>query len=194
MAKSLLGLLLIILCSFQAPAQTSRFSAGIVGGLNFAELEGNDLTDYFGLNLGLLGAMHLSKKTQLGVEFLFSQNGEYILPTYYPNIQYGPIKLNHLEIPVYVDWLLTGVRNDKSYSLHLNVGVAYARLMSYKVQSIEKIDVSDQVIYSNKEAYLAQTGITFNLSKKIGLNVKATLPIRKEELDWTVAARVVYVM
>lgn len=93
-----------------------------------------------------------------------------------------------------MDWLLSGVRNDRSYSLHLNVGLAYARLMSYKVQSAEKIDVSNQVIYTNKEAYLAQTGITFNLGKKVGLNLKATLPIRKKELDWTVAARVVYVM
>ncbi|HOY16015.1 MAG TPA: outer membrane beta-barrel protein [Haliscomenobacter sp.] len=194
MAKSILGFLLIIFCSFQAPAQTSRFSAGVVGGLNFAELEGNDLTDYFGLNVGLLGAMRLSKKTQLGLEFLFSQNGEYILPTYYPNIQYGKIQLNHLEIPVYLDWLLSGVRNDKSYSLHLNVGLAYARLMNYKVESIEKIDVSEQIIYSNKEAYLMQVGTTYNLSKKIGLNLKATLPIRREALDWTLAARVVYVM
>ena len=194
MAKSILGLLLITFCSIYAPAQTSRFSAGVVGGLNFAELEGNDLTDYFGLNVGLLGAMRLSKKTQLGLEFLFSQNGEYILPTYYPNIQYGKIQLNHLEIPVYLDWLLSGVRNDKSYSLHLNVGLAYARLMNYKVESIEKIDVSEQIIYTNKEAYLGQVGTTYNLSKKIGLNLKATLPIRREALDWTLAARVVYVM
>jgi hypothetical protein len=90
MVKLMLVFLLMTLCSFHAPAQTSRFKAGIVGGLNFAELEGNDLTDYFGLNVGLLGAMRLSNKTQLGLEFLFSQNGEYILPTYYPNIQYGP--------------------------------------------------------------------------------------------------------
>ena len=194
MAKSILGLLLITFCSIYAPAQTPRFSAGVIGGLNFAELEGNDLTDYFGLNVGLLGAMRLSKKTQLGLEFLFSQNGEYILPSYYPNIQYGKIQLNHLEIPVYLDWLLSGVRNDKSYSLHLNVGLAYSRLMSYKVESIEKIDVSEQIIYSNKEAYLMQVGTTYTLSKKIGLNLKATLPIRREALDWTLAARVVFVL
>jgi opacity protein-like surface antigen len=191
MAKSVLFFLLVMLGSFHAFAQTSRFKAGFVGGLNFAELEGSDLTDYFGLNVGLLGAMRLGNKTQLGIEFLFSQNGEYILPSYYPNIQYGAIQLNHLEIPVYFDWLLSGVRNNKSYSLHLNVGVAYARLMSYKVQSIEKIDISDQIIYTNKEAYLVQAGTTYNLSKKIGLNLKATLPIRKEGLDWTLAARVV---
>jgi len=116
------------------------------------------------------------------------------LPAYYPNIQYGAIQLNHLEIPVYFDWLLSGVRNNKSYRLHLNLGVAYARLMGYKVQSIEKEDISDQIIYTNKEAYLVQAGTTYNLGKKIGLNLKATLPIRKEGLDWTLAARVVYVM
>lgn len=111
-----------------------------------------------------------------------------------PNIQYCPIQLNHLEIPVYFDWLLSGVRNNKSYSLHLNLGVAYARLMSYKVQSSEKKDISDQIIYTNKEAYLVQAGTTYNLGKKIGLNFKAILPIRKEGLDWTLAARMVYMM
>lgn len=84
-----------------------KFNAGIIGGLNFSELEGSELTDYIGLNLGLIGTMKLSRKHQMGIELLFSQNGEYIIPEYYPKVEYGKIRLNYIEVPIKVeDWTI----------------------------------------------------------------------------------------
>lgn len=37
-----------------------------------------------------------------------------------------------------------------------------------------------------------QFGTTYHFSKQLGVNFKASLPIRVERLDWTVAARGVY--
>jgi hypothetical protein len=34
--------------------QEQRFNAGLIAGLNFAELEGNEITDYYGINAGYL--------------------------------------------------------------------------------------------------------------------------------------------
>lgn len=172
-------------------SQAERFNAGILAGLNFSELEGAGTINYFGLNAGLTGGVRLSKQLQSGIEFLFSQNGEYILPAYYPPIRYRSIRLNHLEIPVHLDWLLRTVRRDNVYNWNLNLGVAYARLIAHHAEDLDKNDVSKQIIYTDKDAWLLQAGMIYYFTKKIGFNLKASLPIRQRGLSWTLAARIV---
>lgn len=190
----ILVLLLIILsCTVTFP-QTSRFNAGLVGGLNFAELEGVGITDYFGLNTGLIGTARLTKHSQFGMEMLFSQNGEYILPTYYPALQYGKVRINHIEIPLHIDWLIGLIQRDEFYDWNLNIGLAYSRLVSYNVETINKENVNEQIIYLDKDAILLQAGTTYHFTKKLELNFKASLPIRIEGLSWTLATRLIYMI
>lgn len=175
-------------------AQHPRFKAGVVAGLNFSELTGKTSTDYYGLNVGILGTARLSKHTQAGLEFLFSQNGEYILPEFYPELEYGTIWLNHIEIPFHLDWLIGVFEKDQFYDWNLNIGVAYTKLIGYRVEDLNKVDVTDQIVYENKEAYLLQAGTTYHFTKNIGLNLKASLPIRIDGLSWTLAGRLVYLL
>lgn len=196
-SKSILFLIssiFIILYTCDCFAQSSRFKTGVVAGLNFSELEGDEITDYLGLNAGLIGTARLSKQTQIGMEILFSQNGEYILPKSYPGLQYGQIWLNHIEVPIHFDWLIGVFQRDKFYDWNLNIGVAYTRLLSYQIETSDKIKINDQIVYENKDALLLQFGTNYNFTKHIGLNLKATLPIRIEDLSWTLAARIVYMI
>jgi len=190
----ILVFVLIYFICIESRAQTSRFNGGIVAGLNFAELEGNGTTDYFGLNAGILGTAKLSKHSQLSMEFLFSQNGEYVLPEYYPALQYGQVWLNHIEVPIHIDWLIGVFESDEFYDWNLSIGFAYTRLLSYDVETIDKKNVNDQIIYGSKEAYLLQGGTTYFFTKKFGLNFRASLPIRVEGLSWTLAARLIYMI
>lgn len=146
-------------------------------------MTGKTSTDYYGLNVGILGTARLSKHTQAGLEFLFSQNGEYILPEFYPELEYGTIWLNHIEIPFHLDWLIGVFEKDQFYDWNLNIGVAYTKLIGYRVEDLNKVDVTDQIIYKNKEAYLLQAGTTYHFTKNIGLNLKASLPIRIDGLE-----------
>lgn len=175
-------------------AQNSRFGAGIIAGLNFAELEGNGITDYFGLNAGLIGTARISRHTQVGMEILFSQNGEYILPESYPYVQYGQVRLNHLEIPLHIDWLIGVFKREDFYDWNLNLGVAYTRLFSHHAEDINNQDVSNQIVYGKRDAFLLQAGTTYHFTKRLGLNLKTSLPIRVEGLNWTLAARMVYLI
>ena len=184
----------LILAGHTLQAQQARFKAGVVAGLNFSELTGKTSTDYYGLNVGILGTARLSKHTQAGLEFLFSQNGEYILPEFYPELEYGTIWLNHIEIPFHLDWLIGVFEKDQFYDWNLNIGVAYTKLIGYRVEDLNKVDVTDQIIYKNKEAYLLQAGTTYHFTKNIGLNLKASLPIRIDGLNWTLAGRLVYLL
>jgi hypothetical protein len=184
----------LILFTGASQAQQARFKAGVVAGLNFSELTGKTSADYYGLNVGILGTARLSKHTQAGLEFLFSQNGEYILPEFYPELEYGTIWLNHIEIPFHLDWLIGVFEKDQFYDWNLNIGVAYTKLIGYRVEDLNKVDVTDQIIYENKEAYLLQAGTTYHFTKNIGLNLKASLPIRIDGLNWTLAGRLVYLL
>lgn len=148
--------------------------------------------DYYGINAGLMGTMRITPHFQMGMELLFSQNGEYILPDYYPAVQYGTIWLNHIEIPIHFDFLIGVFEREDFYDWNLNIGIAYTRLLSYYGEDFLQNDVTDQVVYENKEARLLQFGTTYNFSRRFGLNFKASLPIRVEALDWTVAVRMVY--
>lgn len=175
-------------------SQRERFNLGLIAGINFSELEGNGITDYFGVNTGLIGTARITEHSQIGLELLFSQNGEYILPQYYPSTQYGQIWLNHIEIPLHFGWLINVHRKEKIHSWHINTGMAYTRLLNYRVKDIEGKDVTNDIIYKKRDAYLLQVGTTYYFTKRIGLNLKASLPMRIEGLSWTLCARMIYML
>jgi len=58
--KYLVLLFFGIFTTLQIISAQSRFQMGLIGGLNFSELEGNTITDYFGINAGLLGNIKLA--------------------------------------------------------------------------------------------------------------------------------------
>ncbi len=193
--RSLLFVLLLAPCTASdASAQDRPFNAGFVGGLNFAELVGNGSTDYFGINAGVIGTARFARHGQLSMEMLYSQNGEYVLPVYYPPIEYGRISLQHIEIPVHVDLLIGLLQHDAYYDWQLSLGVAYTRLMDYRVRDIGGSDISEQVIYDNSEALLLQGGTTYHFTRRAAVNFRASLPIRIDGLSWTYAARLIYML
>ena len=188
--KKQLFLLVYLFLSISMFSQNQRFEAGIIAGLNFSALEGEELTDYAGLNLGIFTNARLSKKYHLGVEFLFSQNGEYLIPTFYPKVEYSQLKLNHLEIPIHLNRVVNTSRNGKQQRATFNAGVAYIHLLNYKAKNIEKKDISNQFIYDKRNALMPQVGMIYHFSEKCGFNLKATIPVCVE--DWTIAVRMVY--
>lgn len=171
--------------------QQNNFNAGIIVGLNFSELEGNSITDYVGLNAGFLGSVKLSKRFQLGTEILFSQNGEYILPEFYPQADYGKIRLNHVEVPIHFDWLINIIKGNKHQEWNLNIGIAYARLLNYHAEDFAGNDLSDEVVFDRRGGFLLQFGNTYAFTKNIALNLKASLPFRAGS-GWTLAGRLIY--
>ena len=172
-------------------AQNQRFSAGLVAGLNFAELEGNDITAYYGINAGVVGMAKITKHTQLGVEVLFSQNGEYILPAFYPSIEYGTIRLKHLEMPLYLNRHIRSSKDKGYIDWQLQFGVAFIKLLDHYLENNQGVDITKEVVYDKKEAVVLQAGVHYFFTKQVGINLKASFPLTID-LDWTIAARIVY--
>lgn len=188
----LLFFIFTVFVSSKTFAQDQRFDVGLIAGFNFSELEGNSITDYVGLNMGIVGRAKIGQISRIGIEFLFSQNGEYILPEFYPLVDYGKVRLNHLEIPIYMDWEINIQKKEKSHDLNINIGLAYTRLLSHSAEDVNKKNITDQIIYDDRDAFIGQAGFIYRFTQNLGLNLKASLPIRKVGLSWTLAARLIY--
>lgn len=173
-------------------AQKSDFRAGLIVGLNFSELEGEEFTNYFGLNAGGFTTAQISKKTSLTVELLFSQNGEYILPEYYPDVEYGKIVLNHIELPVNLDWTFSIKKTERTDRIALSAGLAYARLIGYSAETTLGQDISDQIDYDQTSAILAQVAVSAYLTDRLSLNARISKSLQSAELDGTASFRIVY--
>lgn len=168
------------------------FNAGVIAGLNFSELEGEGRTNYYGANTGIKGSLRFSKHTQLGLEMLYSQNGEYIRPSYYPPLEYGRINLSHLEVPLYVEWLIGVFEREKFYDWRIQLGGAYTTLFHHKVYTKEGRNVTDEIIYRDRNGVLLQAGTSYFVSSHFGIHFRSSIPVQDTGLSWTLALRMEY--
>lgn len=101
------ALVLLITISFSTQAQ--RFEAGLAGGLNFTQLDGDRLSGYnkIGINGGFWVRYPFNDKWCGGIEFLFTQKGALrkidssnITSTY----SFDKFRLNFIEVPLYAGY------------------------------------------------------------------------------------------
>ncbi len=192
MKKYLVILFFGIFTTLQITSAQNRFQMGLIGGLNFSELEGKAITDYYGINAGLLGNIKLTENKQIGIELLYSQNGEYLLPIY-PPANYGTIQLNHIEIPVHVDWLIKKEKTDTDYTGQLQLGIAYSKLLNHYIEDDMGINLTDQVLFKDTDAIVVQGGLSYFFADQVGLNLRASHSLNKA-LFWSLSARIVYLL
>lgn len=121
-----LVILFCLLFNETAVAQ-QRFKAGLIFGLNAAQLNGDDSAGYnkLGLNGGLRGTAMLRDKMDLVIEMLYSQRGSY------EKFINGDmeIDLRYIEVPVmisYKDWYK---EDEDYYKVQAVAGFSYARLL-----------------------------------------------------------------
>ncbi|RME12977.1 MAG: hypothetical protein D6816_00370 [Bacteroidetes bacterium] len=117
-------------------AQNARFGAGIIGGLNASQILGDDTGGYnkLGLQGGLRGIAHLTDRSDLYIELLYSQRGSY---------QKGIIDINlkYVEVPVvltFKDWL---DEEGEFYKVAANIGFSYGRLLNATAEGSKHDDI-----------------------------------------------------
>jgi len=185
-------LLFLLISNLKAFAQKEIFNLGAVVGINIASLP-NDECDYKGLNTGIFCNADINKHYDLRMEILFSQNGEYILPKHYPEIEYRKIRLNHVELPFHFDFYVNSFNSTKFLpDWSLEIGFAYTRLFSYYAEDRIGYDITDQIIYDYIDTFLFQFGTTVFFTKHFGYNIRFSKPIKNYMLDLTGALRLIY--
>jgi len=182
----ILCIILLITCRLEA----QRFQLGIIGGVNLSELEGEDISSNFGLNTGLKVKTTISKGWSLSTELLYSQAGEYVLPTYYPPVNYGKIRLDYLEIPLSINRQF--YPKDDYYQKQFSLGVSYVQLVNYEAADAFGTDITPQIIWDKKKNIIGHLGISHFFNKKTVLNFRAALGKNENTWSWSLAFRGIY--
>jgi hypothetical protein len=159
------------------------FSAGLIGGANFAQVDGDNFAGYYkiGANVGGIGYLRLRKRLTLSWEILYSQKGAKSNIARYANtdslliLKYD-ITANYAEIPVMINFY------DKLKS-HVGVGVSYSRLVnSSETIKTNPPDAADLNKYQfAKDNFDFLVGAQLHLVKGLYLNVRfqySLVPIR----------------
>lgn len=131
----LVFLMLVLLLSGTLHAQ--RFQAGLVGGINMAQIDGDELAGFnkLGFMGGIKASAKLSDRWQAGIELLFSQQGA-ARSTKDPFLTvYDNIRLNAVEAPVLITF--------SEWKLQLSSGLSYSRLINHRIRDISGSDASD---------------------------------------------------
>lgn len=170
-----------------------RFNAGVVAGLNSSELGGKDLDDFIGWNAGAIGVASVTKHLHISLELLWSQNGDYLNPEFFPDLNYSEVKLNFIEVPIQINYQLQQNEELNDRKGWLRVGFTFAHLLDYKIEA-NNIDVSNQIIWEKDNSFLVNFGGAFFLNKNWGINIRMSFSTYSKDLIPTFAFRGIYLL
>ena len=162
------------------------FSGGFVAGANFSTIDDHDFIHYtkIGANLGGIGFMRFSYRTDLSVEVLFSQKGRNtstFTGTNKPGLDFIKMydRLNYIEVPVMINYI-------DAIKDHFGVGLSYGRLMNYSEKYVTDrnltVHPSPKYVFNQDDIELL-AGAEVHLYKNIYLTVRyqySLLRIRQE--------------
>lgn len=165
MRGTFLFLCFFCMVAINVTAQTQRFQAGLVAGANLSQIDGDRLGGFNqpGLSAGVKVATILSERWQVSLELLYSQQGSRRTNNDDPFSAYEKIRLNFIEVPVLI--------NFKEWKFHLSGGVAYNRLINFKVIDASGVDVTDSQDFNENMFALVLGGIYY-FQENMGVEVR----------------------
>ncbi len=162
-----------------APLFSQRFSAGIVGGFNASQIDGDGLAgfDKVGLTAGIKAIVNLESAIHLNVEFLFTQRGskpDIFNPDYDPDIK---VLLNYAEIPVYLslgDWWQ---EEGQYHKVSAHAGISYGRLINartFDYFNSAEMDLDNLVPFFNDNDLSWLVGASYRMNENWGITGRYT--------------------
>jgi len=187
-------ILVLILCALQLNAQ--KFEGYLAFGSNLTEANltqsGNrQVGTRIGLNAGPGVSALISKRCEISLEMLYSQNAHYARIIETPSLALNRIRMHFVEVPLTIGYRFNIEKDKKEnfYKRRIIGGIAYARLFRQKVLAIDGTDLTNAVRFDQENAFLFNIAATSFFSKALALNGKGTLTTFGE---WTVALRLLY--
>lgn len=174
-----LYLLLLLFLPLLAAAQT--FKAGIAGGVNFSQIDGDNIGGYnkFGANVGFLSEIPFSDRWAVGLELLFSQKGSRAVVTA-NNLLNFKINLDYAEIPVLAKF------HDKKGGFTFAGGFALGRLVRSKYTE-NGIDATESYFNGTNKPkkwdWSIMADVSYMITPVWGLSLRGAyslLPVRQD--------------
>jgi hypothetical protein len=168
MKKSKLTCGLIVLCLFlfakQGDAQR-RFEGAAIAGFNLSQVDGDLLDGYNkpGVNVGARVDAILTDRWQVGLEFLFVQQGASRNNNDNLASRFDKIRLNMVEVPVLVHF--------RDWKMEVSAGGSYGRIINYEIIDVLGEDISEQVPLSADVFSVVLDG-SFHFTDNWALNIR----------------------
>ncbi len=153
----------------------TRFSGGLLLGLNASQIDGDASAGYnkWTPTLGIRGIINFPSRWLITTDILYSQRGATSLS--FETIKEQEVTTNYLEVPVmlhYQDWQKTDKNGRNYYKVSLGAGVCYGRLFS--AASNEAFNHAAVVDKFNKDDLALTAGMQFFFTPHWGLNCRFT--------------------
>jgi len=173
-------------------AQT--FEAGVIAGINLSQLHGDALAGFnqIGLNFGGRVAVTPVEKWKWSLDFLYSQKGSNKGSDDPITIPIKSFRMNYTEVNFmvhFLDWLQE--TENEYYKLHFDFGVAWGRLLNFKVKDDFGTDISSTEDLS-KNMFDIIAGATFYINNNVGINGQYAYTVnnvRKDKNEQSLAGR-----
>ncbi|QQS31142.1 MAG: PorT family protein [Sphingobacteriales bacterium] len=170
-------LLLIFFC---LNVQSQTFRAGIAGGVNFSQIDGDNIGGYnkFGVNTGFLSELPFTDRWSVGFELLFAQKGSRAVITANNPFDFKII-LDYAEIPVIAKF------HDRKGGFTFGAGFALGRLVRSRYFE-NGIDATESYFSTNKAnnwEWSIVADISYMFTPVWGVNLRGAyslLPVRKD--------------
>jgi len=155
-------------------AQDQRFMGGVIVGLNAAQIDGDNAAGYrkAGLLVGLRGGAHLSEKTSITIDMLYSQRGSRRVPRIDEAFETYTISTPYIEVPLlfhYKDWRVEYEDGSFFYKVSAEAGLAVSYLLNPKV---ENIVYETEVDNFNKIDVAWAAGVSYYFNEKVGISAR----------------------
>ncbi|OSZ78779.1 hypothetical protein CAP35_11175 [Chitinophagaceae bacterium IBVUCB1] len=162
-----------------------KFYGGVVGGLNFSALRGDNYTGYrkAGLNVGGTVFVRLMPKLFTSIELIYTQKGcrgIRVFESYYTGtfIEKYIVNLNYFELPIMLHYQL----NDK---WNAGFGAAYAGLVNYKEEVFTDqpfVFTADKYAFNNDEiSFIINANMQFYKGWFLGMRYQQSLATIREQ-------------
>lgn len=157
----------------------SGFNAGIIAGLNTAQINGDGHAGYdkFGFVTGLQTGIFIGKKSELALEFLYSQRGSQSKVIKGTAIPVERIHLDYIEIPLiyqYNDWY---VEDLDYYKVWVEGGLSYGNLFQVKTSNTSPAFNDGEGFNRHDLSFLFGFGYQFN--RHFGMNFRYTRSVTR---------------
>ena len=167
MNKTIISISLILAILFFLPQtmQAQRFKAGVVAGLNASQIDGDRLLGFhkIGIHTGLKVYTILSERWEVGLSFLYTQQGTAAAKTDVLGSRYDKIKLNFVEVPLMIHF--------NEWKFKLGTGISYSNLINYTVIDVLGQDISELENY-NSNIFSFIVGVSLKTNDHLWLNLR----------------------
>ena len=142
-----------------------RFEGSAIAGFNLSQIDGDLLDGYNkpGVNVGARVDAVLNERWQVGLEFLFVQQGASRNNSDNPASRFDKIRLNMVEVPVLAHF--------RDWKMELSAGGSYGRIINYEIIDILGEDITEQVPLSADVFSIIIDG-SFHFTDNWALNIR----------------------